>query len=349
MSRKTTKSIVKIRFKYLVEVAFVFVGLLLIFFPILFVVDLIDPSSPLHGPMFYLSRALVLLVGLPLFLYIIRNVIKWDSDISSKDHIAPSRSYLNLFKITRSNFKYQLLYGVLLLFLVFIPLDFIFYLIPSVIEYSFISLTLNNTNLYLLNENYLIFLISVIIIQISVAFYEESIVRGFLAKRGSDYFLRMSGVMISSFYFGFAHLAYIIQPITFRYSILFPVIWCLQAFFIGIILSLFTLRKYWLFPAFFAHACNNIISAHTLWLWSQSIPFSIISIYIYVPLIFIGVILFIWQFSRIKNGVKNGFEEIKAYFGNISSRGESGNDKYKRILTDFIIGIIIFFMAYIMI
>lgn len=349
MSRKTGKSIVKIRFKYLVEVAFVFIGLLLIFFPILFVVNFIDSSSPLYGSLFYLSRVLGLLVGLPLLLYIIRRVIKWDSDISSRNQIGPSRSYLKLFKVTKSNFKYQLLYGILLLFLVFIPLDFIFYLIPSVIEYSFVSLTLTNTNSYLLNENYIIFLISVLIIQISVAFYEESIVRGFLAKRGSDYFLKMSGVMISSFYFGFAHLAYIIQPITFQYNVLFPVLWCLQAFLIGIILSLFTLRKYWIFPAIFAHACNNIISAHTLWLWNQSFPFLLISIYLYFPLMVIGLMLFIWQYSRIKNGVKNGFKEFKAYFGNVSSEGESGNDKYKRILVDFVIGVIIFFMAYIMI
>jgi len=342
-------SVLKSRFKYCVEVAFVFFGIFLILFPFRLLAQNIEETSPLYGPLFFALKAVGLIIALPLLLFIVRKILKWDTDLSGRNQIDPSKSFLKLFRITKSNFKYQLLYGLLFLFLIFIPLDFLFYLIPTIIDYSLESLTLNEANAYLLNENYFIFLISVIIIQISVAFYEESISRGFLAKRGSDYFMRMSGVMISSFYFGLAHFAYIIQPITLQYSLLFPVFWFLQTFLVGIVLALFTVRKLWLFPVFFAHACNNIISAHTIWLFNQSYDFLTISLSIYMPLLLIGAALFLWQFSRIKRGVKSGIKEIGIYFKNDETLGERGNDRYKRILIDFAIGGLIFLMAYFLI
>jgi membrane protease YdiL (CAAX protease family) len=108
-----------------------------------------------------------------------------------EEDISPSKNFLSLFNITKKNFKYQLLYGILLLFLIFIPLDFFGYLfLPKMLSYS--SIVLNPTgelsyNSYLM-ESYYVFLLSVIIIQISVAIYEETLVRGFLANRGSVYF-----------------------------------------------------------------------------------------------------------------------------------------------------------------
>ncbi|TFF87196.1 MAG: CPBP family intramembrane metalloprotease [Promethearchaeota archaeon] len=349
IQKKTQDNIVKNRFKYCVEVAFVFFGIFLILFPISLIIDLVEKTSIFYGPLLFVSKALGLLVALPILLFLIQKILKWDTDIVKREHITASRSFLKLFRITKSNFKYQLLYGFLFLFLIFIPLDFLIYLIPGVIDYSIESLTFNKANAYLLYENYPFFLISVLIIQISVAFYEESIARGFLAKRGNDYFKRMSAVIISSFYFGLAHFAYILQPITFQYSILFPIIWFLQTFFVGIVLALFTLRKLWLFPVFFAHACNNIISAHTLWVWNQSYDFFTISLYIYFPLLFIGILLFIWQFSRIKKGIKSGLNEFQNYFKNDDSISEEGNDKFTRIIIDFLIGGIIFVMAYFLI
>ena len=57
------------------------------------------------------------------------------------------------------------------------------------------AFTSNKTDLYL-TQNYGIFIISVLIIQISVAIYEETLTRGFVAMRGAEHFNKMSALII---------------------------------------------------------------------------------------------------------------------------------------------------------
>ena len=128
--------------------------------------------------------------------------------------------------MTKKNYKYQILYGVLIFFVVFLPLDFFTnLLIPETISFQAIVLGIRSTNLYLFSENYFVFMISAIIIQFSVALTEETVARGFFTKRGSEYFLPMSAVIISSLYFGLGHLAYLLDVISW-----YPVIWFVQTF-----------------------------------------------------------------------------------------------------------------------
>jgi len=255
--------------------------------------------------------------------------------------ISPIRSFLNSFKITKANFKYQILYGILLLFLIFIPLDFFTYLLlPESLGYFAILLD-NPYNSYLL-QSYSIFLISGLIIQISVAIFEESFVRGFLANRGSDYIPKMSAVIISSFYFGLGHFAYILYGMSPLVPIFFPFIWFSEAFFIGIILAMFFLRKRWIFPCIFAHFINNIITIHAIWNFIQGNSFINLSLVLYVPLLLVSVVLFIWQFSRIKESLSSGFKEFMNYFKNDKNIKEQTIDKMIRIMLDFLIGLIIF-------
>ena len=219
------KRIAKVRFTFfLYEIALVFIFLfILLIIPISLI-----PAPPLLAPLsvkipygiyIYGTRALIVFLGIPLFLYLTN--LLFDSSkkmlIISED-ISPSKGHLRLFKVTKKNYKYQILYGLLIFFLVFLPLDFFTYLIPKMIEYQAWALTSTNTNFYLFTNNYFIILISVIIIQVSVAIAEESISRGFLTKRGSESFFKMSAVMISSLYFGLGHFAYFLNPI----SQLFP-------------------------------------------------------------------------------------------------------------------------------
>jgi membrane protease YdiL (CAAX protease family) len=238
-----------------------------------------------------------------------------------EEDVSPSKNFLSLFNITKKNFKYQLLYGILLLFLIFIPLDFFGYLfLPEMLSYS--SIVINPTgelsyNSYFM-ESYYVFLLSVIIIQISVAIYEETLVRGFLANRGSVYF---HGIGL---------------------PIIFPIIWFLQTFLVGIILAMLVLRRRWIFPVIFAHAVNNIISAHSIWNFIHGNDFSLMSFIVYVPLLVISIFLFVWQFSRIKKSLSIGFKEFFSYFKNDNEIGENWFKKIVRIMMDFLFGLIIF-------
>ncbi|MHA1473399.1 MAG: CPBP family intramembrane glutamic endopeptidase, partial [Promethearchaeota archaeon] len=230
---------------------------------------LIDVTDVWFERLYYLLRAVIMIVVIPLFLYLANFIMeKQRKTLILEEDISPSRNFLNLFKITRKNFKFQLLYGILLLFLIFIPLDFLGYILaPEMLDYVSTALDtagVYSLNSYFINENYTIFLISVIMIPICVALYEESLTRGFFTNRGSDYFNRMSAVIITSFFFGLGHFAYIINPSSSGLPIIFPIIWFLQTFFVGIILSMVVLRKHWIFPAIFAHTLNNIITSHSI-------------------------------------------------------------------------------------
>ena len=256
--------------------------------------------------------------------------------------ISPSKNHRKLFSLKKKNAKYQLLYGLLLLFLLFIPLDCITYiLLPDMLRFQGEALTSNKTDLYL-TQNYGIFLISVLIIQISVAIYEETLTRGFISKRGADHFNKMSAVIISSLYFGLMHFAYILNPISRNYHIFFPIIWFSQAFLVGIILALFIIKKKWILPLIMAHALNNIISAHAVWNYLQGNDFFLVFIYLYFPLLVVSVILLVWQFSRVKESVLNGLIDLKKFFQKESKKEQNTGDVVVRILVDIILGFLLF-------
>ena len=208
------KKIAKVRFTFFFyEIALVFVFLfVLLIIPVFLLPIIAEEGSILYGILFYLIRAIIIFLGIPLILYLTNLLFDSQKKIILDEDVSPSSGHLKMFKMTKKNYKYQILYGFLLFFLVFLPIDFFtYFLIPETIEYQAIALVFTSTNSYLLTNNYFTFLISVIIIQVSVAITEESVSRGFLAKRGSEYFFKMSAVMISSLYFGLGHFAYFLE------------------------------------------------------------------------------------------------------------------------------------------
>lgn len=333
-------------FIYEVALMFIFVFLLLII-PIFAVPLFINKESVLYGILFYGLRAIFIFIGIPLTLYLSNLIFESQKkQIIIDEDIPPPIGHLRLFKMKKKNYKYQILYGLLIFFLVFLPIDFFGYLlIPEMIEYQALALSLKNTNVYLISSNYFLFLISVIIIQFSVAIAEESISRGLIAKRGSEYFFIMSAVMISSIFWGLQHFAYFLDPVSRLYPIWYPFIWFLQALLIGIILSLLVLRKKWIFPAIIAHTLNNIVSAHTIWSFIQGNDFTLVALYLYCPLLVIGIVLLVWQFPKIKDGVNTGFQVFKTYFIKDEASEETKGDKYFRYFIDIIISILIFLMS----
>lgn len=364
--RKRKKQIFLDRFRFfLYEVALGFILMFILLLIPLFLIPLFtDTESELYGILIYSSRAIMVFIGVPLILYL-SNLLFPDKkmDVIVEEDISPAIGHLRLYKITKKNYQYQILYGFLIFFLVFLPLDFFTYLfIPKMLEYQSIALASKPTDLYL-GSSYLIFLISLIVIQLSVGITEETVARGLLTKRGGEHFNSMSAVVISAVYFGLGHFAYFLDPISRFYPFWFPFIWFLQAFFIGIVLSLLVLRRKWLIPAIIAHTLNNIVSAHAVWNFliplqsyagdpvnllihsSEGNSFSDVIFYLYTPLLIIGVILLFWQFHRIKGGLSIGIKMFKEYF-KFDERGEKTNgDRIFRVFIDIVIAILIFLMG----
>jgi len=346
------KTIMRQRFYFLFEVLIIFLGIFIFMliptFLLPFLVDVNAINDVTYERLYNIMRAVIMVVAIPLFLYLSNFIMeKQRKTLILEEDISPSRNFFNLFKITRSNFKFQLLYGILLLFLIFIPLDFFIYLIPEML--SFASTAIEPAAQYSINsyfnENYSIFLLSIVLIPLCVAIYEESLTRGFLTNRGSDYFNKMSAVIITSFFFGLGHFAYVLSPSAAGLPIIYPIIWFLQTFLVGIILSMIVLRKHWIFPVIFAHTFNNIITSHSIWNYINGIKFSFMTFYVYIPLLIIGLVLFIWQFSRIKESLSIGWKEFKSYFTRDEQIGENSLETVVRIMMDFLFGLIIFLIG----
>lgn len=348
------KTILRQRFYYLLEVLIIFLGIFIfMLIPSILLPFLIDSNSLVFEPLYYLLRAVIPIISIPLFLYLATFIMeKQRKKLILEVDISPSSNFLRLFNITKKNFKFQLLYGVLLLFLIFIPLDFFTYLlIPDMLDYQFAALNPAGEfsfNSYF-NENYYIFLLSIIFVPLCVAIYEESLTRGFLTNRGSDYFNKMSAVILSSFFFGLGHFGYIFIISSPGLSIIFPIIMFLQTFLVGIILAMVVQRRHWIFPAIFAHTLNNVISSYSIWNYINGKDFSFMSMYVYLPLLIIGIFLFIWQFSRIKESLSIGFKEFRTYFARDKSIRERSSDVIIRIIMDFLFGLIIFLIGVIII
>ena len=342
------KKIAKARFTFfLYEVAIVFVFLfILLIIPIFFIPLIAEEGTPLYGILFYLIRATIVLLGIPLILYLTNLLFDSQKKIILDEDISPATGHLKMFKMTKKNYKYQILYGFLLFFLVFLPIDFFTnLLVPEMVEYQAWAVASTSTNSYLFANDYFIFLISVIIIQISVAITEETISRGFLTKRGSEYFLKMSAVMISSLYFGLGHFAYFLNPISQFFPYWFPFVWFAQAFFVGIILALLILRKKWIFPAILAHTLNNIVAAHAFCSFLQGVSFQIVALYLYYPLLIIGIMLLVLNYAKIKEGMMTGFQVLKTYFRKDAEEDTKG-DIIFRIFIDILLGGLIFLMGF---
>ena len=67
--------------------------------------------------------------------------------------------------------------------------------------------------------------------------------------------------------------------------------------------------------------------------------------YVYLPLLITGILLFIWQFSRIKESLSIGLKEFKSYFARDKNIEERSLDTIVRIIMDFLFGLIIFMIG----
>lgn len=340
------KKIAQDRFLFLIEVLLIFFGIFLFaLIPNILLPLMIDENSIYYEMVYYPVKAILLIIAVPIFLFLTNLILEVKNrEVIKEEDISPSSGFIRLFSITKSNFKYQLLYAFLLYFLVLLPIDYLTYIIPGILDFQAIYLTTGGNSPYLL-QSYFIFLSSALIIHCSVAVYEESLTRGFIAKRGADNFNKMSAVVISSFYFGLMHFVFILNPASAGFPIWFPFFYFFIAYGVGMVFSMFIIRKKWLLPVIIAHAINNIVSAHAVWNHLQGNDFSTLAMTLYLPLLFGSLLLFIWQFSNIKDALSTGFKEVKTYFQIEQDIEDSNGDMIVRIVIDLIIGLLIFFIG----
>jgi len=70
-----------------------------------------------------------------------------------------------------------------------------------------------------------------------------------------------------------------------------------------------------------------------------------ILLYIYFPLLLVSIILFIWQYKRIRGSISIGLGMLKIYLKNDEKEDEQNSDKYFRIIFDIIIGFLVFLIG----
>ena len=344
------KFIVNERFKFFlneVALGFFLIFILIIIFTLILSL-ILNQASILYSISFYLMRVFAVLIGVPLILIFSTKV--FSSSQKGKKlqdaYISPAKGHLLLYRITKKNFKFQLLYGILIFLLVLVPLNCLFLIfIPGMVEYKAYSSGFKSTGYYLIENNYFLFLLSTIVIQACIAITEETISKGLMTKRGSDYYNKRSAVIITSLFLGFSELIFFFEFIHVYYPPWFPFVWFVKSFIVGIILSLFVLRKNWLLPVIIANLFNNLVLSHVIWSYLHGVPIFLLSFLIYTPLIIMGGIIIMWNYTKIKKTVQVGIKELKMYLKNNKDIKETTGDKYFRILTDVIIGGLFFVMS----
>jgi len=336
------REIASIRFRFLFyEIVPIFLmTFIFLIFEWFFLPLIVNQTSELYGMLFYLIRASAIFLVIILFLFI-SNKMKTKNSQPAKKELALHIGYLKLYKMTKQNILYQLLYSCLLFFLILIPIEFLFSLfLPETIPYRAVSLILRRENKYLFIGNISVFLFFTFIIQLSLSFSEETIFRGLITKRGSEYFNKMSAVMISTFSFTF--IEFFLNPIIFTISYQFGVIWFIKSFVVSLVLSLTIIRRKWLFPLIIAKTFDSIITSVIIWNYLRGGDFTQLLLFIYIPLLIIGLILLILQRSRIKESVQIGIKMIKSYSKKDIASEETSGDKIFRILFDIFLAFLLF-------
>ncbi len=297
---------------------------------------IVNQTSALFGMLFYLIRTLVIFLAIILVLFI-SNRIKTKNSQHVEKELAPHLGYLKLYSMTKKNYTYQLLYGFLLLFLILIPLEFLISItLPDSIPYIVASIE----NTILVIDDVAQFLLLSVIIQFSISFSEETIFRGLITKRGSEYFNKISAVMISTFSFTFFEL--LLNPYIFTVSYYYGVLLFIKTFIVGLVLSLTIVRRKWLFPLIIAKTFDSIISSVIIWDFLRGGNFIQLLFFIYFPLLIISLILLILQRSRVKESLQIGKNMIKSYYRNEIKLKESSGDKLFRILFDIFLALLLF-------
>ncbi|MCF2141679.1 MAG: CPBP family intramembrane metalloprotease [Candidatus Lokiarchaeota archaeon] len=228
-----------------------------------------------------------------------------------------------LFKgFTKKNFFSQIKDGILLFTCIYIPLDFISYLIPGVLDYSVNSLQvldLNDPMNYFL-YNFPLMIITTLFIHFLVASREEFIYREFFLTIGKEELQSPKVFLYSAILFGLAHFNYIFIPNNIGKSVFYPIWWGFNGLIIGLIAGAYFWGKQKIFPLIFAHWINNTFSAIVVRQYVLGYSFwNYIFIYLYIPVLSLALIFYITRIFKIDHLFKIIKKNVVKYVQSINN------------------------------
>jgi membrane protease YdiL (CAAX protease family) len=274
-----------------------------------------------------ISTAISILIALGFI-----KVVFYRNKMPLKEAAPPYKETSSLF--TFKNFGMQIFYSMLILFFVYIPLDFISYSIPGSLEFTRKSFS---ETTYINFTNFGFFILFALLMHLMVGIREEFFFRGFTTIRSEKYLITGSSVVISSMYFALSHFTYIFYSTDVLHDLIPSLIWTLGAFYVGSVSAVFILKKRRIWPIILAHFLNNVISITVLWLnTTHGIYFWDIAKWLYSPLLGVSLILFILFFREVKTGIKSYFSVFHSYRDNIPDK----NTRAKIIAADIIFGLL---------
>ncbi len=295
------------------------------------------PPSEFRGLIIFCTSMLSIILSITLSLVFIQLVF-YKNKMPLKEAEPPLKETISLF--TFKKFGLQLLFTALILFLVYIPLDFVTYAIPGGLEFSRRSLVENDNNginTYLDFTQFSSFILVGSLLHLMVGVREELFFRGFHTMRSEKYLNPGSTVVITSMFFALSHFTYVFYSTQPLLDLLPAFIWTLGAFLVGSVSAVFILKTKMIWPVILAHSVNNIISSSVIWLTSiQHVNFWDLAKWLYLPLLGISVLLTVIFFKEVKTGVKFYFDTFKSYKNEITEKKIRG----KVIIADIIFGLI---------
>jgi membrane protease YdiL (CAAX protease family) len=303
----------------------------------------LEPSTnPISVIILYIENLLSIVLSSIVGLILIKYIFRTKEIVPNNNDKSPISETFSTFKIKKNNIGYQLLYGALFLFLIYIPMDFIAYSIPGVLDFSSSALGASDVNVYLNYTSFLLFIGYCVLIHLCVGIREELFFRGVGVTRARRYIGNYPAVVIISIFFGFSHFSYLLTSDNLLADFLPAVIWGLSAFVAGSASALFIMKKRYIIPLIFAHTLNNIISASAVWMFNQGIQFSQIAQSVYLPLLIISAILFIIFRKHVVSGLRNYKNIIPEYIKEIK---QSKTNIFLAIVIDLLIGIMLWFVG----
>ena len=228
-----------------------------------------------------------------------------------KDQPQEPAKIFSAFKITRENWKQQIIVTLFLICVIYEPLDLVGYLIPGMLGYS-ASAAVAGTSDYLVLPTEEFFFIT-FMLYFAVAIREEFYFRNFVIVQGERNVSPVTALLYSTAIFGLGHFAYIFSPIGPSYPLYYPIIWGLSAVYVGIIAGYVFLRNRTIWPLIIAHLVNNVVSATVLRDYLAGNPFYLSVIFPYSPFLILGVILLIIYWKKWLGYIRDLWGVIKSY------------------------------------
>ncbi|MBD3186685.1 CPBP family intramembrane metalloprotease [Candidatus Bathyarchaeota archaeon] len=208
------------------------------------------------------------------------------------------------------NWKGKTIDTFLILLCFLVPLDFLTYMIPGILEY----MVGTSVGAFFQGISLVEMLTVGLTYNLITGIKEEFVFRGYIQTSLVEQGTAGSGWIITAIFFGMLHIDFSAGN-TF---IAGPFLWVITATFVGFVLGAYYLQVKRLLPLVLAHGMGNFISSMSIWLFAKTGGFHGVGMgmgaalsLMYLPLITTGVLLAIIFRKKIKQGARQVREILK--------------------------------------